>query len=671
MLNLNALSQLKSLKQDIHASIPRHEGKVRATGGRYGFVNTDDNQQFFLSPDEMDKVLSGDVIAFKVEETKDGKKQAIIESLISSAQDEFVGQYIVKGKGHFISPDHPSFNRWVFVPPAQRKGAKDGDMVGCKISQHPYPHGKVQAKVLEIIGQAADRQIESNMMVRKWQLAGDFSEDCINEAQALLSVMDQATITETRTDLTASQWLTIDSAMSRDLDDALYCQKTDSGWELQVAIADPSCAIKPGSELDREALRRGTSSYFADNMIPMLPGSLSEGAFSLLPEQVRPAMVCHLTITQQGEISAYRIENALIESKAKLSYSQVAAFLNDEGNAEADDQLSAAIKPVLSELNACALALNANRRQYNLVLNDRTEFKGILNEQGKIEQIISMERNLAHKLVEECMVAVNRSVANFLSEKEHGLFIQHAGIRSERQGEARALIKEQLNVANPEKVTTLEGFIEIQQLIAAGDPERENGQFELPLQAILARQLERSKFGSEVKPHVGMGLPAYTTFTSPIRKYNDLLVHRLVKAYIAESTPEVIAVDVLEQVGQAQNNSRMAAWQADQWLKAEWLQRQFAQEKKDIESKESESKEGLKRAGQIVQVNSGGFTVRLDDCGIEGQFEVRRNKEWKFDTKTMTHTKGEVTYRLEQPVSVTIATITPVLRDVKFNLCES
>lgn len=670
MLNLDALSQLKSLKKDIHASIPRHEGKVRATGGRYGFVNTEDNQQFFLSPDEMDKVLAGDVIAFKVEETKEGKSQAIIEKLISTSQDEFVGQYIVKGKGHFVSPDHPTFNRWVFVPPAQRSGAKDGDLVACKISQHPYPHGKVQAKVLEVIGQPSDRQIESNMMIRKWDLAGEFSEHCLNEAQALLSVMDEAVVTEQREDLIALNWLTIDSAMSRDLDDALYCEKTDSGWDLHVAIADPSCVIKPGSELDKEALRRGTSSYFSDNMIPMLPSSLSEGAFSLLPQQVRPVLVCHMSVTAEGEITAYRLENANIESKAKLSYTQVAAFLSDADSSDTDDQIDAAIKPVLSILNDCALALNSYRREHNLVLDDRTEFRGILGENGKIEQIISMDRNLAHKLVEECMVASNRSVANFLSEQTHGLFIQHAGIRSERQGEARALVKEQLKVENPEKITTLEGFIEIQKIIAAGDPERENGKFELPLQAILARQLERSKFGTETKPHVGMGLPAYTTFTSPLRKYNDLLVHRLIKAYLADSPINPIAADVLEQVGKAQNNSRMAAWQAEQWLKAEWLLRQFNEEKNLTNDKDSDNKEGLKRAGHIVQVNSGGFTVRLDNNGIEGQFEVRRNKEWKFDTKTMTHTKGEMTYRLEQAVTVTIASVTPVLRDIKFNLCE-
>lgn len=663
MFNLDALSQLKSLKQEIHSSIPRHEGKVRATGGRYGFVNTDDNQQFFLSPDEMDKVLAGDIIAFKVEETKEGKSQAIIEKLISSVQDEFVGQYIVKGKGHFISPDHPTFNRWVFVPPAQRKGAKDGDLVGCKISQHPYPHGKVQAQVLDVIGEAGDRQIESNMMVRKWDIAGEFSEDCLNEAQALLSIMDEVTSAEPRTDLTEAAWLTIDSAMSRDLDDALSCQKTDTGWFLQVAIADPSCAIKPGSDLDKEALRRSTSSYFIDNMIPMLPGALSEGAFSLLPNQTRPALVCHLTVSELGEITDYRLEAALIESKAKLSYTQVAAFLAE--SVSSDDQIAENIKPVLTALNSCALALNGSRRQHNLVLDDRIEYKAYLNDQGKVDKIVSMERNLAHKLVEECMVAVNRSVADFLAQKEHGLFIQHAGIRSERQGEARALVKEQLSIANPEKISTLAGFVEIQQLIAAGNPEDENNKFELPLQAILARQLERSKLGTEAKPHVGMGLAAYTTFTSPIRKYNDLLVHRLVKSYLFERKMDVISDDVLTQLGQAQNNSRMAAWQADQWLKAEWLQRQFVLEKEANDV----GKEGLKRDGQIVQVNSGGFTVRLDGNGIEGQVDVRRNKEWKFDTKTMTHKHGEMTYRLEQPVSVTIANITPVLREVKLNLC--
>ncbi len=286
-----------------------------------------------------------------------------------------------------------------------------------------------------------------------------------------------------------------------------------------------------------------------------------------------------------------------------------------------------------------------------------------LSKNKEVTNIVIKKTLFAHKLVEECMVAVNRSVANFLAEKEHGLFIQHAGIRSERQGEARALIKEQLQLTNPERVATLEGFIEVQQLIAAGNPEAEGAPFELPLQAILARQLERSKYGTEVKPHVGMGLPAYTTFTSPIRKYNDLLVHRLVKAYLAEVKVDPISAEILEQVGKGQNNSRMAAWQCDQWLKAEWLLRQYAIEKKGSES--------LQRPGQIVQVNSGGFTVRLDDCGIEGQVDVRRNKEWKFDTKTMTHSKGEVTYRLEQPVAVSIANITPVLREVKFTLCEA
>lgn len=654
MLNQDALKQLKTLKKDIYDAVPRHEGKVRGTNGRFGFVNTEDGQQFFLSPDEMEKVLPGDVIKFRVEDTKDGKKQAITEKLVSTEQDTFVGQYLVKGKGHFVSPDHPTLNRWVFIPPAQRKGAKDGQLVSCRIFKHPYPHGKVQAEILEVLGEASDKQIESTLMVKKWGLASEFSEHCSNEATALLSVMEEAAATEERTDATATEWLTIDSAGSRDLDDALFCTQQDDGWALQVAIADPSCAVKPGSEIDQEALKRSTSAYFADQMLPMMPPALSEGAFSLLPGQKRPAMLCNLSINKDGKITAFNVENAFIQSHAKLSYVQVQAFFDGEERSDVETPLTDSLKATLTQLKACTEAIAGNRKEYNLVLDDKPEFRMALNEQGKIDQLVPIERTFAHKLVEECMVAVNRSIASFLSEQANGLFIQHAGIRTERLGEARALVKEQLGIEKPEVISTLEGFIAMQKQIAAGD-------YELPLQAIIARQLERSKYNTEAQPHMGMGLPCYTTFTSPIRKYNDLLVHRLVKNILAKVEPEVIADQVLATMSEAQNNARMAAWQSEQWLKAEWLSRQV----------KDESIKGP-QAGHIVQVNSSGFTVRMDANGLEGVVETRRNKEWKFDTKTMTHShqKGEetTTYCLDQPVQITIEKVTPVLREIKVSL---
>jgi exoribonuclease-2/ribonuclease R len=654
MLNQDALAQLKSLKKDIHDSIPRHEGKVRGTSGRFGFVNTEDNQQFFLSPDEMDKVLPGDTIKFRVEDTKDGKKQAIVEKLVSSEQDFFVGQYLIKGKGHFVSPDHPSLNRWIFIPPAKRQNAKDGQLVACKVSKHPYPHGKAQADIVEVLGDASERQIESNLMIRKWGLASTFSEDCQNEASALLSVMEEATSTEERSDQTGTEWLTIDSAGSRDLDDALYCETQDKGWKLQVAIADPSCAIKPGSEIDQEAARRATSSYFADQMLPMMPSELSEGAFSLLPGQKRPAMVCELTVTEQGEIENFSVANAFIESKAKLNYIQVQAFFDGEEKSDVETPLTDSLKETLNNLNACATALLARRKEQHLVLDDKPEFRMQLNEQGKIDQLVPVQRTQAHRLVEECMVAVNRSIAGFLAEQENGLYIQHAGIRTERLGEARALVKERLGIEKPEEISTLEGFIDMQKRAAADESE-------LPMSAILARQLERSKYSTEAKPHMGMGLSCYTTFTSPIRKYNDLLVHRLVKAALAGQSSEAIPAEQLEAMGEAQNNVRMATWQAEQWLKAEWLQRQL----------KDETIKGPQK-GHIVQVNSAGFTVRLDDNGVEGLFETRRNKDWKFDTKTLTHThkKGEeeTTYRLDQSVEVLIDKVNPVNREVKLIL---
>lgn len=649
MLDQSALSQLKSLKKDIHDRTPRHEGKVRGTGGRYGFVNTDDNLQFFLSPDEMEKILPGDRIAFRVEETKEGKKQAIVEKLLSSEQDAFVGQYIVKGKGHFIVPDHPTLNRWVFVPPAKRKSAADGQFVAGKIHKHPYPHGKVQAEVLEIIGSPEDRQVESSLMMRKWDIRSEFSEDSLNEASALLSVMEEATSAETREDDTSSEWLTIDSPGSRDLDDALYCEKAGDGWLLKVAIADPSCAVKPGSETDKEALRRASSVYFADQMQPMMPSELSEGAFSLLPGERRPAMKCELEIAADGSVSSYRISNALIESKAKLNYQQVAAFLDDGEQGE----LSESIQSVLTTLDECVQKVAEHRKTNHLVLDDKPEFRMVLNDQGKVDALVPTERNRAHKLVEECMVAVNRSVAALMAEKGQGLFVHHAGIRTERIGEARALVKEQLGIPDPEKMSELPGFIEVQKQLAESDNE-------LPLQAILARQLERSKFGTEPAPHMGMGLSSYTTFTSPIRKYNDLLVHRIVKQILAGAEVTTPDAETLSAMAEGQNAARMAPWQSEQWLKADWLQRQIA----------SEAITGA-QDGHIVQVNSSGFTVRLDDNGIEGIIETRRGKgEWKFDTKTLSHSRGEQSYRLDQAVKVTIQSVNPVTREIKLALCN-
>lgn len=640
MLDKNALSQLQSLKQEIQKATPHYEGKVRATGGRFGFVNTDEGGQFFLSPEEMEKVLPGDRIQFRVEPAGEGKEQAITEKLISSELSEFFGTYIIRGKGHFIEPDHPAFSRWIFVPPAKRLKAEEGDLVRAHICQHPYPHGKAQAAVDEIIGKGDEAHIETRFIKRKWALAEAFSAECMAEVTALTE-QGLETFSSERTDLTHLPFVTIDSASTRDIDDALYAEALSQGWALWIAIADPSALIQPGSALDRTAAERTTSVYFPDEVIPMLPHELSEQLCSLQADQNRLSMVVELRIGEEGNIEQIHIHNALIRSHAKLTYNQVAAFLEGEHH-----ELAAELHGPLVHLDACARALAGWRKTHCLLMDERPDFKLMLDEQGKVREIVRIERNQAHRVVEESMLACNRAVAGWLAEKERGFFIEHAGVRTERKGEVAALLKEHLPLEKKPELASMQEYVQLMQ-------QADNSASELPLRTIVSRQLERSNLSLEAKPHMGLGFAYYTTFTSPLRKYNDLLIHRIVRSLLANEEPVQPADELLVSIQTGQNNARMAANQAETWMKLQWLQQQ--------------DKEQLYDA-TIVHMNSGGFTVRLDNSGIEGTIDRRKASGWTFETKTITHRSENGLFMLGQNVRVKLQDVQPKARSARFIL---
>ena len=640
MLDKNALSQLQSLKQEIQNSVPRHEGKVRSTGGRFGFVNTDDGQQFFLAPEEMEKVLPGDVIQFRVEPAGEGKEQAIPESLVSTELNEFFGTYIIRGKGHFIEADHPTLNRWIFVPPAKRLNAADGDLVRGHICQHPFPHGKAQASIDEIIGKGDEAHIETRFIKRKWALADGFSADVMQEVSDLVAAGLEAYGSE-RTDLTHLPFVTIDSASTRDIDDALCAEALSSGWNLWIGIADPSALIQPGSALDKAAAERTTSVYFPDEVIPMLPPELSEQLCSLQQDQNRLSMVVELRIREDGGIDQIHIHNALIKSHAKLSYNQVAAFLDGE---KAD--VAAELHGPLVHLDACARALSGWRKTHCLLMEERPDFKLALDENGKVREIVRIERNQAHRVVEESMLACNRAVAAWLAEKESGFFIEHAGVRTERKGEVAALLKEHLPLDKKPELASLAEYVELMQ-------KADQSASELPLRTIVSRQLERSNLSLEAKPHMGLGFAYYTTFTSPLRKYNDLLIHRIVRALLAGEAPLQPADELLAAIQNGQNNARMAASQSEIWMKLQWLEQQ--------------DKELIYDA-TIVHMNSGAFTVRLDNTGIEGSIDRRKASGWTFETKTITHRSESGLFVLGQAVRVKVQDVQAKARSARFVL---
>ncbi|WP_157729891.1 VacB/RNase II family 3'-5' exoribonuclease [Bacterioplanes sanyensis] len=643
MLDQNALSQLKSLKQELHDSTPRFQGRVRATSGRFGFVNTDDGQQFFLPPDEMEKVLPGDVIDFRVETTSEGKQQAAIEKLVSTELDGFFGRYVVRGKGHFIEPDHGGLNRWIFVPPAKRQGCEDGDLVFARMSQHPFPKGRAQANIEERIGAAQGGSIEHDYIQRKFNLSAEFADAVKNEvAQLTEQGLDE--LLPQREDFTHLPFVTIDSAGTRDLDDALYAEAHSQGWTLWVAIADPAAVIKPGSELDKVAAQRATSAYFPQQVLPMLPAELSEQLCSLVEGSERAALVVELRIDDSGAIENTHLYQGRIRNHAKLAYSQVAQLIAGE-----DTDISAELHGHLLHLHSCAKALANYRQQNCLVMEERPDYKLLFDEEGQIRDIVRLERSDAHRLVEECMLAANRAIADWLAQHEHGIYIGHTGIRTERLGEVTSLLKEHLQLEQKPELQQLQQYV--QQLQAAA-----NHDGELPLRTIVSRQLERSAFTTTDTPHFGLGFQRYTTATSPLRKYNDLMVHRLIDDLLHQRPVSLPTSDTLELVQQQQNNARTAAGQTEHWLKLRWLAAQPQDAVLDA---------------TILHMNASNFTVRLDDTGIEGTIDRRKQrKEWTFDTKTLSHYKDDQRFVLGQAVKVRIHQLDADKRQIQFALAN-
>ena len=628
MLNNDTLSQLKNLKQQIEDSKEYGEGVVKSTQRRFGFVVLEDGREIFLAPELMEQVFPGDQVRIEILTDKKGKLSAELIKVRHSPLSEFTGRYVVKGKGHFVCPDLPRFNRWIFVPPQARNGAKNGDYVHAKIARHAYPHGKPQAKVMKVLGDIEQAGIEADVMACKFKLGGQWPKGW----QESLIEIDNSQ----REDLTAQAFVTIDAASTLDMDDAVFAEATDNGWNLSVAIADPSALIAPGSALDKEAERRSTSVYLPGKTIPMLPEELANDRCSLAAGQTRPALVCQMQINTDGTIADFNIVEALVESKAKLSYQQVTAFADAEGDKPAIDS-----ETTVAAIAAVGHALREQRQRDHLIVKGRPEFRLILNEQGKIDHIEAVEKTTAHLLIEECMVAANRCAAEMMAEQ--GLFASHGGFRPERLEGVTKLADEQLALKDVDFASP-EGY---RQLINSIDDSNE-----FPVRSVLSRMLERGQIVTEPKPHVGMGLSRYTTFTSPIRKYSDLLVHRILKAKLKGDSPKAISNEQLDTLQTGLDNARQARSQMEQWLKCQHIGGQIEQA----------------ASGVISQINSNGFTVRLES-GIEGFVETRLLPEkYSFDPLRLRLTSKSRTVELDQAIDIVVQEVDSEQRSIRFTL---
>ncbi|MBU6950941.1 ribonuclease R family protein [Hahella sp. HN01] len=640
MLNSDALTQLKQFKQDLRIANNRFEGTVKGSPGRFGFAVLDDGRECFLNPDEMQKVFPGDRILVEVSQDDKGRDVAKVVQHMRSELKYFVGRYFTRGQGHFVEPDLMGMNRWIFIPPKKRQQAHVNDLVLCRVLQHPFPEGKPQAEVVKIIGKPGASGLEVNYMLAKYNLQAH-NRASINEAELQKQVAAEL---EKRKDLRETPFVTIDAASTQDMDDALFATaKPEGGWELLAAIADPSSLIPEGGDIDKYAQRLGSSFYFADRTLPMLPAKLANHFCSLKSGEDRLALVCTMQIDADGAISSYTIEEASIRCAANLAYEEVAIALAS-GDASAH-----AHGATLQALNEVRTALASHRREHALVNEDRPDYQLELDENGKVKNIHRKINSVAHSIVEEAMVASNRCAADFLKQNtERSLYTAHSGFRPERLDQIKQIVSEQISDYDCSDLHTWEGFKKFMDFLDANPPE-------VPVKAIANRLLARGALSDQPCPHFGMGLPHYTTFTSPIRKYVDLSIHRQIKGVLKNQKPHTLNDKAIQQLQESLRAGRSAVNESETWLKCEYAQTLI----------------GKTFDGVVQHTTGSGFQARLDENGIEGMVNLGALQEkFRFDGTYFQHTGEHRQFRLEQPVKVTISAVDMEKKLIQMELAE-
>ncbi|PLW81830.1 exoribonuclease II [Kineobactrum sediminis] len=627
MLNNDTLAQLKGLKSQMEAEKERANAVVKGTQSRYGFAVLDDGREIFIPPDEMLKVFPDDKVQVCVRPSGDNKVIADIEKLIESPLAGFSGRCVRKGKALFVQPDLPQLKRWLFIPPHARNGVKEGDYLRCAILRHPIRDGKPQAKILEVLGDDSTPGIENRYTMSKYRLATSWSTPALADVEQLLANCKPLE-TQPRRDLTGLEFVSIDAAKTQDIDDALYAEISSDGWTLYVAIADPTAYIEAGSRLHQDIAARGTSIYFHGDVLPMLPEVLAQDTCALSEGNDRAALVCKIAVSDSGKVGDFEFIEATVRSRGKLSYFAVDRYLTGHSS----DLMSHATP--LEALYQVYRALRGQREADELVMEDRSEYRWILNDKKQIENIEPYEKLLSQKVVEECMIAANRCAARFLVDSDSsGPFVTHPGFRGDRLDEVRKFLALHAPDAADLAPVTREGYRDIMRHLAGCDHA-------LPLRSMINRLLTRAELSTKAGLHMGMALDCYTNCTSPLRKYVDFLVHLQIKAALNSNGANLVSPEQLAALKERLTTARAATLEAERWLASKYLARQAPQMVNGF-------------SGRIVYINSSGFSVKLEDNGLEGFVDLRKDPEkFSYDKWTASLTSTSRRFQLGQVVAL-------------------
>ncbi|MBA2710804.1 MAG: ribonuclease R [Tatlockia sp.] len=632
-------------------------GTIQGHPDGFGFFMPDDgSQDMVLSAKEMRMVMNGDlVLAYKSGMDRRGRPEGKIHEIIEHANQSVVGRFFTEHGVGFVIPDNKRLTQDISIPLEFAGEAKNGQMVLIEVIAFPSKRNQAIGKVLHILGEHMAPGMEIEVAIHAHALPSEWPDDVKAEVAKIPQAVTEEQING-RSDLRDLPFVTIDGEDAKDFDDAVYCyQKPKGGYQLYVAIADVGHYVPVGSALDKEAARRGNSVYFPGEVVPMLPEALSNGICSLNPHVDRLCLVAEMAISADGKITRSRFYRAVFHSHARLTYNNVAKWLEDGQT----DEKHEPIWPMLQDLQSLYQVLLKARKIRGAMDFETTETKIEFDENRKIQQIVPVIRNDAHRLIEECMLAANVATARFLEKAEiPTLYRVHTTPDEDKIAALRLFLGELSLQLGGGKKPHPKDYQKV--LGSLGDrPEKHL------IETVMLRSLKQAQYVEINDGHFGLAYPAYTHFTSPIRRYPDLLIHRAV-AHLIDSQ-EIIKFNYsFEDMNRLGKHCSMTERRADEatrevvsWLKCEYMQ----------------DKLGQVFPGTISAVTGFGIFVELDDIYVEGLVHVTslKNDYYAFDAvkHRLIGERGGHVYRLGDKITVLVARVDLEERKIDFEPAES
>ena len=641
------------------------KGTVIGHRDGYGFLQVDGvKDDWFIPNVQMQRVMHGDyVLAQPNGFDRKGRKEVRIVRVLESRKKQLVGRFFLEDSIGYVVPDDSRINRDILIPNEYRKGARMGQVVVVELKPRTANFTQPVGMIVEILGENMAKGMETEIAIRNHDIPHVFPKTVEKQVKKFTEEVPEEA-KQGRVDLRQLPLVTIDGEDARDFDDAVFCRKNGSDWKLWVAIADVSYYVRLRTALDTEAYNRGNSVYFPNRVVPMLPEILSNGLCSLNPQVDRLCMVCEIDLSAKGKMTGYQFYEAVMNSHARLTYTKVARIL--EGDEELQQRYQELV-PHLQELYQMYQALIKARHQRGAIDFETIESKFVFNEMGRIESIEPVIRNDAHKIIEECMILANIAAANFMQHHEEAaLYRIHAGPSEEKLTAFRGFLNEcGLTLGGGEKPTTADYAKLLEQV-------RERPDHEL-IQTMLLRSLSQAMYDPDNIGHFGLALDEYAHFTSPIRRYPDLTLHRGIKYLLAKKQGSkrrttdtggyhyvIDDMDILgEHCSMTERRADDATRDVADWLKCEYMQDHVGQE----------------FDGVISSVTGFGLFVRLNDLFIDGLVHISTldNDYYQFDLskQRLIGENSGMVYRIGDKVRIRVEAVSLEQRQVDFSMISS